>query len=227
MKKSLSVMISLGMVVLLSAAIGGCGVVKKTASTRVFTGTSAEDYLSGESKKDASEEYVLAQQTGVLGEDWSEFTVQLNSVVVTLPCNALYLEGIGLEMDTSLMSKDTIVNGGNRESVYFQNEFGDAILVTLMNPNRTPRALHDCLVTGIAVTEYDLDGGHLNVTFPGGVELYSDKSKAIRAYGSDYEEYQSDSVHMCTWHVTDSYYKSCEIDYDTASGRAIGMFINF
>lgn len=217
MKKNRSVMISLGMAVILGVALSGCSVVKKAASTKVVTDAST----------DASEGYVLAQQTGVLGEKWSEFTVQLNSTVITLPGNALYLEKLGLKMDTSLMSKDTLVNGGNRESVYFKNEFGDAILVTLMNPNRTPRALHDCLVTGIAVTEYDLDGGHLNVIFPGGVGLYSDKSTAIHAYGSDYEEYQSDTVHMYTWHVTDSYYKSCEIDYDAASGKAVGMFLNF
>ncbi|MDD3403434.1 MAG: hypothetical protein PHQ72_08775 [Hespellia sp.] len=212
------------MSLILCLMLCGCGVLKKVASAEVVEGISTETLLA---EADTTSGYALAKQSGILEEDWKEFTFKLNSVVITLPCTATNLEGVGLKMDTSFMAEDTIVNRGNRESVYFKNEFGDAILVTFMNPDRLPKALNECLVTGIAVTEYDLTGRHLTVTFPGGVELGSEKSTALIAYGSEYELYESDAVHMYTWHDSSSYYKSCEIDYDAESLKACSMFLNF
>lgn len=213
------------LILAIGLAMSGCGVITKTTSASAMEDVSAEDYFSKISS--AGGEYELARQSGVLEKDWREYTVKLNSVVLTLPCSVTYLEGVGLKMDTSFMAADSLVNYGNRESVYFENGRGDAILVTLMNPDRKPKALSECLVTGIAVTNLDLCGGYLTVTFPGEIELGSHKSDAIIAYGSDYEEYQSEAVHMYTWHDPNSYYKSCEIDYDAETLEASGMFLNY
>lgn len=227
MNKSRRVIASLVLIVMVGMMLSGCRVWNGITSANVMDDISTEAYMADEDPLDADEGYVLARQTGILETDWHAFTVKLNSVVITLPCTAMYLEGVGLEIDTSFMPADTLVNRGNRESVYYKNEFGDAILVTFMNPDLTPRAMDECLITGIAVTEYDLNGGHLTVTFPGGVELNEGKETALKTYGDDYEVYESDSVHMYTWHDKNSYFKSCEIDYDAKTQRVTSMFINF
>ena len=221
-------MLAMACALLLSVSgISGCAQAKESnAGSSVEAPDASDTEVNVQDEIAVDEGYVLAEQTGVMEKDWKEFTIQLNHKVITLPCEAKDLESAGLTMNTDFIPADKLVNRGNRESVYYQNGSGDAILVTFLNPDKAQKQLKECMVTGIAVTEYDLTAGNLTVTFPGGVQMYSSKSAAIIAYGSDYEVYESDMLHMYTWHDEKSYYKSCEIDYDAETLKATCMIIN-
>ena len=81
----------------------------------------------------------------------------------------------------------------------------------------------DCLIGGVSVDDYDLENGGLTVIFPDGPQMGASKDAVTGAYGEADDTYDGDSRSMYSWYSDDSYYKSCEIDFDAESGLVCMM----
>lgn len=165
-----------------------------------------------------------ADQSPDLGDTWTDYTVQINDTVITLPCTLEDMEKTGLVMDTEYTPKDYIVNVDEYELAWFADENGNEIVVHMVNTSDEPKEVKDCLIGGISIDNYSVGEGGITILFPGGIQIGSDPQDAVDAYGTPDDIYESDGYgDSYTWYGMDSYYNWCEIGTDADSGLVDGM----
>ena len=164
-----------------------------------------------------------AVASGELGTSWDSYTVQINDKVLTFPCTKADIEAAGLSMDTDYTAENYMVNANEYELVYFEDANDNEIMAYAINNTDTAMEVKDCLIGGVSVDDYDLENGGLTVIFPGGLQMGASKDAVTGAYGEADDTYDGDSLSMYSWYSGDSYYKSCEIDFDAESGLVCTM----
>ena len=164
-----------------------------------------------------------AVASGELGTSWDSYTVQINDKVLTFPCTKADIEAAGLSMDTDYTAENYMVNANEYELVYFEDANDNEIMAYAINNTDTAMEVKDCLIGGVSVDDYDLENGGLTVIFPGGLQMGASKDAVTGAYGEADDTYDGDSRSMYSWYSDDSYYKSCEIDFDAESGLVCMM----
>ena len=164
-----------------------------------------------------------AVASGELGTSWDSYTVQINDKVLTFPCTKADIEAAGLSMDTEYTAENYMVNANEYELVYFMDANDNEIMAYAINNTDTAMEVKDCLIGGVSVDDYDLENGGLTVIFPGGLQMGASKDAVTGAYGEADDTYDGDSRSMYSWYSDDSYYKSCEIDFDAESGLVCMM----
>ena len=164
-----------------------------------------------------------AVASGELGTSWDSYTVQINDKVLTFPCTKADIEAAGLSMDTDYTAENYMVNANEYELVYFEDANDNEIMAYAINNTDTAMEVKDCLIGGVSVDDYDLENGGLTVIFPGGLQMGASKDAVTGAYGEADDTYDGDSLSMYSWYSDDSYYKSCEIDFDAESGLVCTM----
>lgn len=158
-----------------------------------------------------------------LGANWDSYTVQINDKVLTFPCTKADIEATGLSMDTDYTAENYMVNANEYELIYFMDANENEIMAYAINNTDAAMEVKDCLIGGISVDDYDLENGGLTVIFPGGIQMGAAKDAVTAAYGEADDTYDGDSLSMYSWYSDDSYYKSCEIDFDAESGLVCTM----
>lgn len=221
-----SATIALGMLVILIMMLGGC-TARNTSEKAGYSESTQSNSYENTADKVTEKGYAPAYQRQEIGKYWWGYSVQLNETVVTLPCEVKDIEAAGLAMDTSLIPADMNIARGANQMVYFKDKSGDEIMVTVTNGRSVFCKITECLVTGIAVTNYDLKKGSLTVTFPGGIQIGSPQSLVLESYGTFYDGYESDDAEMFTWHSSSNYNRSCEIDFDTKTNKVTCMFLTY
>lgn len=164
-----------------------------------------------------------AAASSELGTSWDSYTVQINDKVLTFPCTKADIEAAGLSMDTDYTAENYVVNANEYELVYFMDANDNEIMAYAINNTDTAMEVKDCLIGGVSVDDYDLENGGLTVIFPGGIQMGASKDAVTGAYGEADDTYDGDSRSMYSWYSDDSYYKSCEIDFDAESGLVCMM----
>lgn len=164
-----------------------------------------------------------AVASGELGTSWDSYTVQINDKVLTFPCTKADIEAAGLSMDTDYTAENYMVNANEYELVYFEDANDNEIMAYAINNTDTAMEVKDCLIGGVSVDDYDLENGGLTVIFPGGLQMGASKDVVTGAYGEADDTYDGYSLSMYSWYSGDSYYKSCEIDFDAESGLVCTM----
>ena len=177
---------------------------------------------SDKSDKAAKSTEPAAASSG-LGTSWDSYTVQINDKVLTFPCTKADVEAAGLSMDTEYTAENYMVNANEYELVYFMDANDNEIMAYAINNTDTAMEVKDCLIGGVSVDDYDLENGGLTVIFPGGLQMGASKDAVTGAYGEADDTYDGDSRSMYSWYSDDSYYKSCEIDFDAESGLVCMM----
>lgn len=177
---------------------------------------------SDKSDKTAKTTEPAAASSG-LGTSWDSYTVQINDKVLTFPCTKADVEAAGLSMDTEYTAENYMVNANEYELVYFMDANDNEIMAYAINNTDTAMEVKDCLIGGVSVDDYDLENGGLTVIFPGGLQMGASKDAVTGAYGEADDTYDGDSLSMYSWYSDDSYYKSCEIDFDAESGLVCTM----
>ena len=177
---------------------------------------------SDKSDKTAKTTEPAAASSG-LGTSWDSYTVQINDKVLTFPCTKADVEAAGLSMDTEYTAENYMVNANEYELVYFEDANDNEIMAYAINNTDTAMEVKDCLIGGVSVDDYDLENGGLTVIFPGGLQMGASKDAVTGAYGEADDTYDGDSLSMYSWYSDDSYYKSCEIDFDAESGLVCTM----
>lgn len=177
---------------------------------------------SDKSDKTAKTTEPAAASSG-LGTSWDSYTVQINDKVLTFPCTKADIEAAGLSMDTEYTAENYVVNANEYELVYFMDANDNEIMAYAINNTDTAMEVKDCLIGGVSVDDYDLENGGLTVIFPGGIQMGASKDAVTGAYGEADDTYDGDSRSMYSWYSDDSYYKSCEIDFDAESGLVCRM----
>ena len=177
---------------------------------------------SDKSDKTAKTTEPAAASSG-LGTSWDSYTVQINDKVLTFPCTKADVEAAGLSMDTEYTAENYVVNANEYELVYFMDANDNEIMAYAINNTDTAMEVKDCLIGGVSVDDYDLENGGLTVIFPGGLQMGASKDAVTGAYGEADDTYDGDSRSMYSWYSDDSYYKSCEIDFDAESGLVCTM----
>lgn len=159
-----------------------------------------------------------------LGESWDSYTVQINDTVISLPCTMADIEAAGVTLDTDYTPENYVVNAGEYELVWFANENGSEIMVTMYNTTDSPIEVKDCVVGGISVDSYELEYGGLTVIFPGGIQIGSAEADVLAAYGEPDDTYEDPEYgNSYDWYDGDSYYKRCSIDTEAGSGLVESM----
>lgn len=177
---------------------------------------------SDKSDKTAKTTEPAAASSG-LGTSWDSYTVQINDKVLTFPCTKADIEAAGLSMDTEYTAENYVVNANEYELVYFMDANDNEIMAYAINNTDTAMEVKDCLIGGVSVDGYGLENGGLTVIFPGGIQMGASKDAVTGAYGEADDTYDGDSRSMYSWYSDDSYYKSCEIDFDAESGLVCMM----
>lgn len=177
---------------------------------------------SDRSDKTAKTTEPAAASSG-LGTSWDSYTVQINDKVLTFPCTKADIEAAGLSMDTEYTAENYVVNANEYELVYFMDANDNEIMAYAINNTDTAMEVKDCLIGGVSADDYDLENGGLTVIFPGGIQMGASKDAVTGAYGEADDTYDGDSRSMYSWYSDDSYYKSCEIDFDAESGLVCRM----
>lgn len=161
--------------------------------------------------------------SGELGAAWDSYTVQVNDTVLTFPCTIAELEAAGLKLDTEYTPENYVVNANEYELAYFQDGNDNEVMVYAVNNSDAAIEVKDCMIGGLSVDDYDLEKGGLTIVFPGGIQMGAARENVEAAYGVPDDVYEGDSLIMLTWYADDDYYKSCEIDFDTATGLVCSM----
>ena len=183
--------------------------------------TDSRDDVTETDDKETTKEPVTANED--LGDSWKSYTVQINDKVLTFPCTKADVEAAGLSMDTEYTAENYMVNANEYELVYFMDANDNEIMAYAINNTDTAMEVKDCLIGGVSVDDYDLENGGLTVIFPGGLQMGASKDAVTGAYGEADDTYDGDSLSMYSWYSDDSYYKSCEIDFDAESGLVCTM----
>ena len=183
--------------------------------------TDSRDDVTETDDKETTKELVTANED--LGDSWKSYTVQINDKVLTFPCTKADIEAAGLSMDTEYTAENYMVNANEYELVYFMDANDNEIMAYAINNTDTAMEVKDCLIGGVSVDDYDLENGGLTVIFPGGLQMGASKDAVTGAYGEADDTYDGDSLSMYSWYSGDSYYKSCEIDFDAESGLVCMM----
>lgn len=181
-----------------------------------------EDSLGAEPKTSKAN-LEPVEQKAELGENWDSFTVQVNDKILTFPCTFEDMEAAGLKLDEEFTPRDQKVEAGDYDFAYMIDDKGNMVTFELSNSGNEAKALEDCLVTGISVYDYSLEYGGLTVILPGGVQIGMEKDAVIEKYGETDDVYEGDYSHSYTWYDPVDYYKYCEIEFDSESGKVISM----
>lgn len=160
-----------------------------------------------------------------LGSEWGSYTVQIKDKVLTLPFSVSELESLGLVLDTDDTAADYVINAEKYHFAYFEDSFGNKIMVTLTNHTDSPQKIKNCAITGVDVDQSFLETDHLKVIFPGGIQIGSTKEEVIEAYGMCEEEniYEDEYEEQYTWYAPDTFWNNCDISFDIDTGTVSNM----
>lgn len=212
-------------------AVGGLGAYSIFSELSSLEETSEYDddyeeydpYDDYEDDQEPVKEMVPAVQSSELGENWDSYTVQINDKVLTLPCTVADLETAGVTLDVEDTPEDYIVNSEEYMYVYFEDVNGNELMVELFNFGEGSKTVKECLVGGISVDDYSLEEGGMTVIFPGGVQIGMTEEEVVAKYGEAGDVYEGEGLLAYTWSDEMSYYKSCEIDFDSETGKVVTM----
>lgn len=82
----------------------------------------SDDKEDKEDKDDDKKADKPAEQSKELGAKWDSYTVQINDKVLKLPCSLADLEATGLKLDREYTPEDYVVNAGEYELAWFEDE---------------------------------------------------------------------------------------------------------
>lgn len=213
----------LGLVVIIGYGIYFGFAAKDIFDTQNIVESSIFDESQDEGADSSDDE--LIQPSGDLGESWNSYTLEVNGETITLPCSIESMEAAGLNLDTEDTGEDYIVNAGEYEMVFFEDEKGNYLMVDLINQTEDPQKIVDCEIGGIYVDSWETEDGSLKVVFPGGVQIGMSKEDLVAAYGEPADVYDGESIQGYTWYDGKSYFKSFSADVDTETGRVNSLRI--
>lgn len=182
-------------------------------------GEVSDDKEDKEDKDDDKKADKPAEQSKELGAKWDSYTVQINDKVLKLPCSLADLEATGLKLDREYTPEDYVVNAGEYELAWFEDENGNTIMADMVNTGDDPKALKDCIVGAISVDDYDLEEGGLTVLFPGGITVGTKEADVLAAYGEPTDSYKDEEYgNTYYWYDKESYDNSCTVETDAETG---------
>ena len=182
-------------------------------------GEVSDDKEDKEDKDDDKKADKPAEQSKELGVKWDSYTVQINDKVLKLPCSLADLEATGLKLDREYTPEDYVVNAGEYELAWFEDENGNTIMADMVNTGDDPKALKDCIVGAISVDDYDLEEGGLTVLFPGGITVGTKEADVLAAYGEPTDSYKDEEYgNTYYWYDKESYDNSCTVETDAETG---------
>ncbi|HJA99918.1 MAG TPA: hypothetical protein H9780_01995 [Candidatus Mediterraneibacter merdavium] len=191
--------------------------------------TSGDDWWYSDDDNDTDSAAVPiepASQSADLGSTWSDYTVQINDTVITLPCTLEDIEKTGLTLDTDYTERDYLVDAGDYELAWFVDGNGNEIIVHMVNDSDGQKELQDCLAGGINVDSYSVEQGGITVLFPGGVQIGSDPQEAVNAYGEPDDLYEdAEYGNSYYWQEGSGLSGWCEIDTDPESGLVDSLYL--
>lgn len=167
-----------------------------------------------------------AEQQGILGDEWDDYTVQINERVLTLPCTVEDLEKADITFADSAQRYHS-VQPGCCTAVWFVSEKYETekIEVTMFNPSGQPASIENCLVAGIYADADYWAGTYINLTLPGDIVVGS-KADPVKIYGEPAETYEEErSKEKYLWREADSPYNKCGISIDADSGCVDGVYV--
>lgn len=161
-----------------------------------------------------------AEQKSELGDKWDDYTVQINDTVITLPCTMEDLENAGLTFDTDYVDEDYMVNKSEYALAYFVDDYGNEVMVHMLNNSDKALEIRNCLVGGIDVSDYRLSNSKLTIIFPGGVQIETEEDEVLKAYGEPDSLYEDEEYgNSYTWYESEySFNNECEVHIDGDSG---------
>lgn len=166
-----------------------------------------------------------AEQEDELGDEWDDYTVQINDKLLTLPCRIEDLEAAGLTMAEDELPEDYVVAAEEYVSAYFEDKKGNYIMVSLVNMTDGKQPAEKCLAGGIAVMDYSVSKGGLEIVLPGEIKIGTRKDTVLNRYGDTDDFYEGDNVHTYTWYEEDAAHARCEIEMDAESRLVTSMSI--
>lgn len=191
--------------------------IKVPKEAREAAGGSSPDFddnTGSKEKGNGKKESSPAGQSKELKDEWNSYTVQVNDKVLTLPCKIEDLEAAGLSMDTVNTPEDYIVNAGEYELAFFEDNNGNSIMVDMVNQTDSACKVSECLIGGIQADKYSVEAGELSVIFPGGIQIGDDEAKVLSKYGETDDEYKGESSSDYSWYDDGSFENRCQIIVD-------------
>lgn len=160
-----------------------------------------------------------AEPAGDLGDNWDSYTVQVNQTIITLPCSVAALEAAGVKLDREYTPEDYVINPGEYELAWFEDDSGDTIMVDMMNTGDEPEELKDCKVSSIYADAYSMTAGSLKVIFPGGIQIGSTENELLKAYGEADDSYKDEEYgNSYFWYSDDGTSGNCNASITKDSG---------
>lgn len=204
---------------ILSMGIGVSGALDEilnsdTDSTILSDNWDDED----DEEDDKAEPKKNVKVSGELGDSWKSFTIQIDDSVLTFPCAVSELEAVGLTLDTDDVAEDYIINKDDYELVYFEDTNDNDIMFVLSNNTEEAHTVKECTVTGIYISDYDVENSNLNFVFPGGIQLGASIDDVIAKWGEPTDSYDGDYSDSYYWNDENSS-NNCSVSVEPETGK--------
>ena len=206
---------------ILSVGIGVSGALDEILNT-VTDSTILSDGWDDDEEDDDEDDKVEPKKdvevSGDLGDSWKSFTIQINDSVLTFPCAVSEIEAAGLALDTDDVAEDYIINRDDYELVYFEDANDNDIMFVVSNNTDEALTVKECTVTGIYVSDYDVENSNLNFVFPGGIQLGASIDDVIAKWGEPSDSYDGDYSDSYYWY-DDNSSNYCSVSVEPETGK--------
>lgn len=153
---------------------------------------------------------------------WNEFKIVIDGKELAFPCTPSDVEAAGLELEDEDEVRNRMVNAGEYELVFYENEVDDYLMFMLCNDTDGPIEVLDCQVKGVYLADYNVEGG-LSVVFPGGVQVGADISTAVDKWGEPSDIYEGEGTDSYSWYDDDYNYCTISVNHDTGKIESIDL----
>lgn len=188
--------------------------VPKEVQEKAQDGSSLEGDLNSFGAE--AEQEQEAEMSPDLAGNWDSYMVQINDTVLTLPCEYSQLQALGFTLDTDSIS-DTLLKPEQFTIAFVKDQYGNQIMLDLINRTSEDLPLEQCMVGGIEASDTFLKGG-LTVMLPGGIKAGSTRDELIHAYGEASNVESVSESEQYSWEDSSSFYKNCDVLVETATG---------
>ena len=195
----------------------GMGVAGTLGSGYMSSFDAITEEIVDDTEDDVDFEDTIANQTDeVIEGSWNEFSILIDGKALDFPCSSNDIEALGLELDDEDDVMNKVVNAGEYELVFYENENDDYLMFMMCNDSDGALKVLDCKAKGVYVADYNVGGG-TSVVFPGGVEIGTDVSVAIENWGEPDNKYEGDESDSYSWYDGD--YNYCTLSVNKETGK--------
>ncbi len=178
---------------------------------------------NGEREKEIHKNFPEVEMSSDLAANWDSYMVQINDMVFTLPCDYSQLQTLGFTLDQNSIT-DTMLKPEQATIAFAYDQYGNQIILDLINRTGEDLPLEQCMVGGIEASDTFLKGG-LIVMLPGGIQVGSTKEEILNAYGDAASVETMADTEIYKWEDSNSFYKNCDIFIETETGKAESISI--